>query len=216
MTQRRERAMIRSTVVDKCSHMEIRQKRCFLLALAFLVSNAAWAQASRLAIGPETLQILIERALFTKQGRWYLLDQGPCYAYLESPKVHLADGRLYLDAHLSSRVGTEAFGSCVGVGFASNLTLSGRAVGSKSTLTLDEVRIDRVEDPDTADALNLLQQVAPQALPRAVSIDVLATARGSPASIVGFSISVSAFQIISVTTQPAGIMVDFALSLNAP
>jgi hypothetical protein len=130
--------------------------------------------------------------------------------------VHLADGRLYLDAHLSSRVGTEAFGSCVGVGFASNLTLSGRAVGSKSTLTLDEVRIDRVEDPATADALNLLQQVAPQALPRAVSIDVLATARGSPASIVGFSISVSAFQIISVTTQPAGIMVDFALSLNAP
>src|SRR5580700_2809424 len=107
--------MIPPTSVDECAHMGIRVTRGFLLALAFLVSNAAWPQASRLAIGPETLQILIEKALFTKQGRWYLLDQGPCYAYLESPKVHLGDGRLYLDAHLSSRVGTVILGSCVGV-----------------------------------------------------------------------------------------------------
>jgi hypothetical protein len=208
--------MIPPTSVDEWAHMGIRVTRGFLLALAFLVSNAAWPQASRLAIGPETLQILIEKALFTKQGRWYLLDQGPCYAYLESPKVHLGDGRLYLDAHLSSRVGTVILGSCVGVGFASDLALSGRAVGSGSTLTLDEVRIDRVADPATADALNLLQQAAPQALPRAVSIDVLATARGSPASVAGFTISVSAFQIVAVTTQPSGIIVDFALSLKAP
>lgn len=168
--------MIRPTSVDEWSHMELRQTPGFLLAIAVLVSNAAWPQASRLTIGPETLQILIERALFTKQGRWYLLDQGPCYAYIESPKVRLTGGRLYLDAHLSSRVGTVAFGSCVGVGFASNLTLSGRAVGSGSTLTLDDVRIDKVDDPATADVLDLLQQAAPQALPRAVSIDEIGRA----------------------------------------
>jgi hypothetical protein len=102
------------------------------------------------------------------------------------------------------------------VGFASNLTLSGRAVGSGSTLTLDDVRIDKVDDPATADVLDLLQQAAPQALPRAVSIDVLATARGSPASVAGYSISVTAFQIVAVTTQPSSIVVDFALRLNAP
>src|SRR5260370_31515207 len=119
--------------------------------LSLIASTSALAQSSQLTVGPATLLAIVSSQLFTKQGRWYLLDDGPCYAYLESPHVRLGHGRLYLDAHLSSRVGAQFAGTCLGAGFASDVTLSGKPIGTGSTLTLDDVRIDRVVDQSTAD-----------------------------------------------------------------
>jgi hypothetical protein len=192
--------MIRYTVVLYCA----------------LLSTLTVAQASELAIGANTIQRLIAEQLFSKQGRWYLLDDGPCYAYLESPHTRLQDGRLLLDAHLSSRIGVQVGGNCVGSGFSSNVTLSGRLVGKGSTLTIENIRVDHVDDEATRSVFGLVENIAPQALPRALNIDVLAAVRGTPMNAAGVAVSVQKFRILDVATQPGAVLVHFDLSLSTP
>ena len=186
------------------------------LLFGLLASAAAFSQASQLAIGPASMQRIITDKLFSKQGRWYLSENGPCYAYFESPHVRVDKERIYLDAHLSSRVGAKIGGNCIGAAFASDVTLSGKLVGSGSTLILDDVRIDKVADGATADAIGLIDQAALQALPHAFSVDVLAAARGKSGGDAEPPISVDRFQITEVTTQASVVVVRFALSLSAP
>ena len=141
--------------------------------------------ASELTVGAQSVQKLVAQQLFDRQGRWYLLDNGPCYMFLESPRTRLSRGRVVLDAHLSSRVGVVVGGNCIGSGFASNVTLSGKPVGKASTLTLDDIRVDNVEDGATAQLVDLLESVTAQALPRTFSLDVLAAVRGAPITAAG-------------------------------
>jgi hypothetical protein len=189
---------------------------CATLLFGLLVSATAFSQASQLAIGAASMQRILTDKLFSKQGRWYLSENGPCYAYFESPHVRFDKERIYLDVHLSSRVGARVGGNCIGAAFASDVTLSGKLVGSGSTLTLDGVRIDRVADGATADAIGLIDQAALQALPHAFSVDVLAAARGKSSGDADPPISVDRFQITDVTTQASVVVVRFELSLSAP
>jgi hypothetical protein len=186
------------------------------LLFGLLASAHVFSQASQLAIGAASMQRIITDKLFSKQGRWYLSENGPCYAYFESPHVRFDKERIYLDAHLASHVGARVGGNCVGAAFASDVTLSGKLVGSGSTLTLDGVRIDRVADGATANAIGLIDQAALQALPHTFSIDVLAAARGKSGGDTDPPISVDRFQITDVTTQASVVVVRFALSLSAP
>src|ERR1039458_10019816 len=71
---------------------------------AFVVSLPAVAQ-SVLSVRPRSVQTLVLEQLFDRAGRWYLIDDGDCYTYLESPHTHIALDRLVLHAHLSSRFG---------------------------------------------------------------------------------------------------------------
>jgi hypothetical protein len=184
--------------------------------LAALLAACASAHASEIAIGSNTIQKLVAEQLFARQGRWYLLDDGPCYAYLENPKIRLEGGRLVLDAHVSSRVGQRIGNYCAGSGFSSQVALSGRLVGQASTLTLSDIQIDHVEDGATRAVLDLIQNMAPQAMPRAFSVDVLASIRGTPINLAEYSISVQQFRIASVTTRPTAAVVVFDLALSTP
>jgi hypothetical protein len=182
-----------------------------VLACLFTVANA-----SELVVGANTIQKIIGEQLFNMQGRWYLSENGPCYVYLDAPHTRLKQGRLLLDAHLSARVGVEVGGNCLGSGFASNVTLSGRLVGRASTLTLDDIRIDHVDDDATRDVLELIQDSAPQALPRVLKMDVLAAVRGTPISTAGVVVSVTQFRIIDVATQSDAVVIHYDLSLSTP
>jgi len=51
-----------------------------------------------------------------------------------------------------------------------NVTLSAKPVGKASSLTLDDIRVDHVDDTTSRDTLNLIQQIAPQALPQGVQL----------------------------------------------
>jgi hypothetical protein len=188
-------------------------------AIASLCVLACWitaADASELVVGTKTLQKIITEQLFNKQGRWYLLENGRCYAYLENPHTRLKQDRLLLDAHLSARVGLDVGGNCLGSAFASNVTLSGRLVGKSSTLTLDDIRIDHVDDEATREVFDLIQDAIPQALPRVLKLDVLAAVRGTPISTAGVVVSVTQFRIIDVTTQSNAVVIHYDLSLSAP
>jgi hypothetical protein len=191
-------------------------ERGFIAYVGILLSTTVAVQASELAVGAQSVQKLVVEQLFNQQGRWYLMDNGPCYIFLESPRTRLANGRVVLDAHLSSRVGVVVGANCIGSGFASNVTLSGKPVGKASTLTLDDIRIDHVEDGAAAQVVDLLESVTAQALPRTFSLDILAAVRGAPISAAGIPISLNQFRIADVTTRSDAIVVHFDLSLSAP
>ena len=143
-----------------------------LIANFILIPGAS--AASMLSLGPRGIESLIAGQLFNKGGRWYLIDDGGiCYAYLQSPHTRLEGDRLVMNARLTSRLGQRVGDACVGANFASNVTLSGKLRATDRKLVLDDIRIDHVEDEATRSALTLALQIAPQAMPRTASIDVV-------------------------------------------
>jgi len=182
---------------------------------AFVLSLSAVAQ-SVLTVGPRNVQTLVLEQLFNRAGRWYLIDDGDCYTYLESPHTHIALDRLVLRAHLSSRFGQRMGNGCVGADFASNVTLSGKLHGSGHFLVLDDIRIDRVDDESARNALNLALQVDPQLIPRAANIDVSEFVRKDVIAAGGSSARLDEFRIVNITTRPDSIVIQFALTMSVP
>jgi len=182
---------------------------------AFVVSLPAVAQ-SVLSVGPRSVQTLVLEQLFDRAGRWYLIDDGDCYTYLESPHTHLALDRLVLRAHLSSRLGQRMGNGCVGADFASNVTLSGKLHGSGHFLILDDIRIDRVDDESARNALTLALQINPQLMPRAANIDVSEFVRKDVIAAGGSSAHLDEFRIVNITTRADSIAIQFDLSFSVP
>jgi len=178
---------------------------------ALSASMSVPAAAVTLTIGKATIQNLLVQHVFNNNGRWYLQD-GICYAYLDSPRSWLAEGRVFIEAHLSSQLGVEMSGQCVGSSFASKVVLSGRLVGAATTLALAEVRFDRVADEATGGVSDLLQSIAPTLAP----IDVLKTIRDRLADADEIPISVDTLQIDNVTTSDSAVAVRFDFALSAP
>lgn len=185
------------------------------IILAFMFSLPAAAQ-SVLSVGSRSVQTLVLEQLFNRAGRWYLLDDGDCYTYLESPHTTLAIDRLVLRAHLSSRLGQRIGNGCVGADFASNVTLSGKVHGSGHFLILDDIRIDRVDDESARDALALALQVNPQLIPRSENIDVFEFVKKEVLAAGGASARLDEFRIAGITTRPDSIAIQFDLRLHLP
>jgi hypothetical protein len=182
-----------------------------LLFCALALATPVPLTAATLTVGKATIQRLFVERVFTQNGRWYLQD-GTCYAYLESPRTWLADGRVHVEAHLASQLGVEMSGGCVGSSFASNVVLSGRLVGAGTTLSLAEVKFDRIENNGTGGALDLLQSIAVTLPP----IDVLSTIRDRLADSDEVPISVDTLRIDSVTTSDVAVAIQFDVGLRAP
>ena len=192
-------------------------RTAMVAALAALTLVALTASAaSTLSMGPRGLQNLVSAQLFTKKGRWYLIDDGVCFTYLQSPRTHLDAGRLVLDARLTSRLGQRVGDTCLGADFASNVTLSGKLRATDRKLLLDDIRIDRVDDEATRNALQLALQLAPQALPHSVDIDVLETLRRQIADGSGLPVRVEQFHILTLSTRPDGISIQLDVGLSTP
>jgi hypothetical protein len=186
-------------------------------ALATLTAlTSVSAAASDLSLGPAAIQKIVAQQLFTEQGRWYLLDNGPCYAYFDHPKTHLTDGRLVLNAHLTARIGIQIGANCAGTDMASNVTISAKPIGKGSSLTLDDIRFDRVDDSSSRDAINAIQQIAPQALPKAFSFDLLTLVEDKSISAVGVPVTVTQFRILSTATTPQAVTITYDMSMKSP
>jgi hypothetical protein len=185
--------------------------------LAFLSAlTSVTATASDLALGPNSIQKLVVEQMFTQRGRWYLVDNGPCYAYLERPKTRLRDGRLILDAHLSGRIGIQMGDRCAGSQIDTNLTLSAKPVAKGPSLSLDDIRVDRIEDSASRDVLDVIRQVAPQALPKTFDLDVLTFLQSKSVGAAGFPVTVTQFRILNAQTRRDAVVISFDISLTAP
>jgi hypothetical protein len=185
-----------------------------------LATTFAWilpvAAQSVLSMGPRSVQTLVSQQLFDRAGRWFLIDDGGCYAYLESPHTQLEADRLILHAHLSSRLGQTIGNICAGADFASNVTLSGKLHGGGHLLILDDIRIDRVDDESTRSALNLALQVDPQVMPHAANIDVSDLVRKDVIAAGGSPARLDEFRIVNITTRTDAVVIQFNMRLSAP
>jgi hypothetical protein len=190
--------------------------RCGLQIALLLTVGITARAASVLTLGPQGVQTLLTQQLFNQKGRWMLIDDGVCYTYLQTPKIHLGADRLHLNARLISRLGQRVGDSCIGADFASNVTLSGKLRATDRKLILDDIKIDRVDDESTRNALALALQVAPQALPRSVQIDVLDVLRRNLTDSSGLPVRVEQFHILNLATRPDGIVIQVDAALSTP
>src|ERR1700688_3919090 len=172
---------------------------------AFALSPPAAAQ-SVLSMGPRSVQTLVVEQIFNRTGRWYLIEDGGCHTYLQSPQTRLTLDRLVLNAHLSSRLGQRMGKDCVGADFASNVTLSGKLHGSGHLLILDDIRIDRVDDDATRSALNIALQLDPQVMPHAAKIDVSEFVRKDVIVAGGSPARLDEFHIVNIATRADAVV----------
>jgi hypothetical protein len=186
-------------------------------ALLFACVGARSASAeSVITAGPRTIQTLVSEQLFNQAGRWYLIDDGDCHTYLDSPRIRIAIDRLVLQAHLSSRFGRQMGSGCVGAEFASNVTLSGKLRGNGHFLILDDIRIDRVDDESARIALGIALQAEPDLIPRTANIDVSEFVRSDARSAGGSSARIDEFRILNIRTGPATVVIQFSVMMSAP
>jgi hypothetical protein len=186
-------------------------KQWTVLLLALSVVASVPAAAATLTVGKASIQRLFVEGVFNRNGRWYL-QEGACYAYLDSPRTWLAGGRVHIEAKLSSQLGVEMSGSCVGNPLAAKVEMSGRLTGAGTTLSLVEVKVDRIDDAATGSELDVLQALIPAPPP----LDVLKTIRDRLADSEDVPITVEKLSIDSVTTSDTDVAVQFDFALKAP
>lgn len=182
---------------------------------AVLAAVPATAE-SLLAIGPRGVQNLVVAQLFDRSGRWYLIDDGGCHTFLDSPRTQLQTDCLVLHAHLTSRLGQAIGSNCAGADFASDVTLSGKLRGSGHLLVMEDIRIDRVDEESTRNALNLALQVDPAVLPRSTNIDVSEYIKRDVVPAGGALTRLDEFHIVNITTRADAVVIHFDLRLSAP
>ncbi len=115
------------------------------------------------------LAVLKDQAFRT--GRLDLVPPTPCaFAYLESPVIVIAMGRVALGARLTGRAGVPAGNQCVGgLGDSIDIVASGRAFYRDGRIGLDDLRIDQLSNELYRALLTPMLQAA---VGRVVDIDL--------------------------------------------
>jgi hypothetical protein len=184
--------------------MRIPFVREILMAAAMLSATAA--HGAEIVLEQSAVQKLVVESLFRDKGRFYL-QRGACSAYLESPVVTLAGGRVVIRSRLSARVGMDFGDSCAGVDLASWATVSGEASAQGTTVRLANVRIDDVGDANTR--LVLDSGLVPT-LPGAIELDVLNAVRSMLKGASGqLQVDVQSLNIESVRVADNRLSIRF-------
>ena len=138
---------------------------------AWIVAGIApGAHASELVVTHTALLAVLKSQAF-RTGRLDLVPPTPCaYAYLESPTLAIAKGRVALGARLTGRAAVPAGNQCVGgMGDAVDIVASGRAFYRDGRIGLDDLRIDQISNEFYRPILAPMLQVA---VGRVVDIDL--------------------------------------------
>src|ERR1035438_7825047 len=92
-----------------------------------LFLSAVPSFATELELRYAAIERLLADQLFSQDGRLYVRGNKTTkcqFAYLESPRVGSANGRLRVTARFSGRTALDMFGRCVGLGDSFDLTLT--------------------------------------------------------------------------------------------
>lgn len=184
--------------------MNLRYLRDTLVAAAILSSAAA--HGAEIVLEQSAVQKLVMESLFKEGGRHWL-QRGACRAYLESPAVTLAGGRVVIRSHLVARVGMDIGDSCAGVDLASWATVSGEPSAQGTSVRLTNIRVEDVGDANTRIVLD--SALAPT-LPAAVELDVLKAVKSMLQGTSGqLQVDVQALNISSVRVADNRLSVVF-------
>ena len=138
--------------------------------LVFFCSWPAISADSEIVIENTAMRQMLMDRLFIDHGRYYLLRQSPCqFAYLESPVVAVAVGRVGIKARLTGWLGARVEGGCTGSGDSFDVTVSGKPYFSGENLGLTDIRVDEVSNELYR---LMLQQIVRLAVPGALEINL--------------------------------------------
>ena len=184
--------------------MRIRFLRETLMTVAVL--STIPANGAEIVLEQSAVQKLVVESLFKDNGRYYM-QRGACSAYLDSPAVTLAAGRVVIRSRLNARLGMDFGDSCAGVDLASWTTVSGEPSAQGTSVRLANIRIEDVGDANTRIVLN--SGLVPT-LPGAIELDVLKAVRSMLQDASGkLQIEVLALNIESVRVADNKLSVRF-------
>ncbi len=145
-------------------------RRLVELSLLLLIGCPIAAPASEIVIEHTAVRKMLMDELFTDDGKLYLLRESKCQlAYLDSPEVSIAGGRVRIKTRLTSWLGLEVDGQCTGASDTLNVTASARPYFAGENLGLTDVRVDEVSREEYR---ILLQAFVERVLPRAFHINL--------------------------------------------
>jgi hypothetical protein len=133
------------------------------LAAALFLWPAA-LPASEITIEHTAIEKALMEQVYVDRGRFHVMPEAPCqYAYLSSPAVSIAQGRVRLKTRLTGMFGTEVGSQCSGLSDAFDVTVSAEPYFSGESLGLRDVRVEEAGNPVYKPLLQALmtQTVAP-------------------------------------------------------
>jgi hypothetical protein len=145
---------------------------CSLVAFLALVlgGGPSAARANEIVIEHSAVRKMLMDEIFTDNGKLQLLRESKCQsAYLDSPEVSIAGGRVRIRTRLVSLLALEIDGQCTAAPDALQVTASARPYFSGENLGLTDVKIDEVSREEYR---VLLQVFVQQLLPRAFHINL--------------------------------------------
>jgi hypothetical protein len=118
-----------------------------LLALAAgLLARPIWG--SEITIESSAIEKMLMDQVYVDQGRFHVMPEATCqYAYLSSPAVSMAKGRLRIRTRLTGLFGAEVAGQCSGLSDAFDVTVSAVPYFSGDALTLKDMQVEEVGNP---------------------------------------------------------------------
>jgi len=147
-----------------------------LLAASIFTLPVPAAQAIDLRVEPSVVEKALKAQLFKDQGRYYLRKPDACNdPYLETPAVSFRQGRIYIGAQLGGRIGASVNGTCRSMSQPGAIMLSARPAVRQQEAILEDVRVERADNPIVAAAL---QSLMGGTLLSPLRIDLLEAIRG--------------------------------------
>ena len=182
-------------------------------ALLFLAFPAIGAD-SEITIQNTAMQRMLMDQLFIDRGRFNLVRPSRCqYAYLESPAVTIAQGRVRIKSRLTGQMGIEVGGTCAAAGDVIDVTVSGRPYFSGENLGLTDIRVEEVSNELYR---GMLQQALDVALPKALEINlreglqqVMADQKSS------YEVTVSKLTVTNLSAENNQIFANLSFTLSA-
>ncbi len=117
--------------------------------VALLFLSGIPARCAELELRYAAIERVIADQLFSQDGRLYVRGNktSRCkFAYLESPHVGAADGRLRVSARFSGRTAFDMFGGCVGLGDSFDFTMIASPIVKNGALALKDVNVSTPRD----------------------------------------------------------------------
>lgn len=193
-------------------------KRCLRafagLSALLLVSWPAFGAESEITIQNTAMRGMLMDQLFIDRGRFNLVRPSRCqYAYLESPAVTIAQGRVRIKSRLTGQTGIEVGGSCAAAGDVIDVTVSGRPYFSGENLGLTDIRVEEVSNELYR---GMLQQALDVALPKALEINL----RGGLQQVIAdqkssYEVTVSKLTVTNLSAENNQIFANLSFALSA-
>jgi hypothetical protein len=117
--------------------------------VALLLLYGIPAIGAELELRYAAIERVIADQLFSQEGRLYVRGNKTTrckFAYLESPHVGAADGRLRVSARFSGRTALDMMGACVGLGDSFDFTMIASPIVKNGELAFKEVSVSTPRD----------------------------------------------------------------------